>query len=242
MKLHNIDGVDIPFEPHWRSIAISLSGGADSAMLAYLLCSLAPKDFTVHIISHTRMWKTKPWQQHDSKNVYTWLIKCFPNIKFFRHTNFIPPEMEWGSVGPTMTDEYGKFVSGDNIEQRAYAEYVCHNESVDAYYNAVTRNPCNVDFEGMPTRDIDPNEANQHLTLMIHMGRWAIHPFRFVEKSWIVKQYIRLEVMDLFDITRSCEGEFKGIDYTTYTIGQLVPVCGECFWCKEREWAIEQSK
>ena len=57
MKLHNVDGVDIPFEKHWENIAISVSGGADSALLAYLICSLISNDTTVHIISHTRMWK-----------------------------------------------------------------------------------------------------------------------------------------------------------------------------------------
>ena len=46
---------------------------------------------------------------------------------------------------------------------------------------------------------------------------------------------------DLFNITRSCEGEFNGINYKTYTPGQFVPLCNECFWCKERAWAIEQQ-
>jgi 3'-phosphoadenosine 5'-phosphosulfate sulfotransferase (PAPS reductase)/FAD synthetase len=33
-----VDGVEIPFEHDWNIIAISVSGGADSALLAYLLC------------------------------------------------------------------------------------------------------------------------------------------------------------------------------------------------------------
>lgn len=244
MKLHNIDGVNIPFETHWNSIAISVSGGADSALLAYLLCGLIPSTQTmeVNVISHTRMWKTRPWQALDSLNVYNWLVARFPNIKFKRHTNFIAPDIEYGNIGPNITDEYGKQVSGDNIQQRAYAEYVCNNEQCDAYYNAVTRNPRLSLFNGMRERDIEPDETNQHLTLMIHMGRYAVHPFRFVEKDWVIKQYKRLEIEPLLNITRSCEGEFKGIDYRTYTPGQYVPTCGECFWCKEREWAIEQNK
>jgi hypothetical protein len=51
-----------------------------------------------------------------------------------------------------------------------------------------------------------------------------------------------LKITDLLNITRSCEGEFEGIDYKTYIKGQLIPTCGKCFWCKEREWAIEQNK
>jgi len=235
--------VAIPFDPAWRHIAISVSGGADSALLAYFLCNLANgTGATVHIINHIRCWKTKPWQQYDALKVYNWLLNRFPAVKFERHVNFIAPELEYGSDGPTLIDEYGKKVSGDNIQQRAYAEYIGAAYNIDAYYNAVTRNPRDVNLKGMSERDIDRDSENAHLEIMKHMGRWALHPFRFVEKSWVIKQYRDHGIADLFDLTRSCEGVFSEIDYTNYLNGQEVPTCGECFWCKERAWAIEQSK
>jgi len=235
--------ITVPYDKEWKHIAISLSGGADSALLAYLLCDLAYEhDTTIHIINHVRMWKTRPWQQDDIERVYTWLSQRFYHTKFKRHTNFIAPDIEYGNIGPNLTDEYGKQVSGDNIQQRAYAEFVCHKYDIDAYYNAVTRNPRLAAFNGMRERDIEPNEDNKHLVEMTHMGRKVYHPFRFIEKSEIVKKYKELGIMNLFNITRSCEGEFEGIDYTTYIKNQPVPTCGECFWCKEREWAIEQNK
>ena len=94
----------------------------------------------------------------------------------------------------------------------------------------------------MKERDIDPNEYNKHLSAMIHMGRHVFHPFRFIDKTWIIKQYYRLNLIALLSITRSCEGEFENINYTNYIHRQFVPTCGKCFWCKEREWAIEHSK
>jgi 7-cyano-7-deazaguanine synthase in queuosine biosynthesis len=233
--------MQIPFDQNWKNIAISVSGGADSALLTYLICSQVTSQ-TIHIISHKRMWKTRPWQSHDSLNVYTWFLKKFPTIKFFRHTNFIAPDIEYGNMGASIADEYNKFVSGDNIQQRSYAEYICFNENVDAFYNAVTRNPRGIDLGGMKERDIEPTEENKHLEEMTHMGRKVLHPFRFIDKSEIIKKYQELDLMELFNITRSCEGEFQGIDYITYTPGQHVPTCGKCFWCKEREWAIEQNK
>jgi hypothetical protein len=232
--------ITIPFDNNWHSIAISLSGGADSALLAYLLCTKITTQ-ELHVISHVRCWKTKPWQADDALRVYVWLQARFQHIKMQRHVNFIPPEMEWGNAGPTMVDEYGKTVSGDNVEQRAYAEYICHIHDIDVYFNAVTRNPRDVDFQGMHTRDIDPTDDNKHLELMSHMGRLAAHPFRFKEKKEIISEYKRQGIWDLFEMTRSCEGTVDNLDYRSYNKGQYVPVCGECFWCKEREWAINNG-
>ena len=233
----------IPFDPSWKNIAVAVSGGADSALLAYMVCQKAKEhDVTIHIINHVRCWKTKPWQQHDADKVYGWLFQKFDHTTFKRHINFIAPELEYGSAGPNLTDEYGKKVSGDNIQSRAYAEYICHKHDVDAFYNGVTRNPRLAMFNGMLERDIEPTEDNTHLEYMIHMDMVVSHPFRFVDKAWIMLQYKELDIMDLFDLTRSCEGIIEGTDYTTYKKGQYVPVCGECFWCKERAWAIEQSK
>jgi 7-cyano-7-deazaguanine synthase in queuosine biosynthesis len=243
INLYNFSDVKVPFNNKWKRIAISLSGGADSALLAYLLATTILKlDTEIHIISHIRCWKTKPWQEYDSLNVYRWLTQRFPKINFVRHVNFIPPEIEWGSVGPTITDEYGKLVSGDNVELRAFAEYTCFKYKIDAYYNAVTRNPKDVEFEGMPTRNIDLEESNSHLLLMEHMGRIVSHPFRFTEKSKIIEMYHALDITELLAITRSCEGTFTDITYNTYKPGQYVPLCKECFWCKERRWAIETAK
>ena len=242
MKTFDIDGLELPFDAQWQNIAISLSGGADSALLAYLLCNLITNNTVVHVISHKRMWKTRPWQSYDSLNIFDTLTVMFPKINFERHINFIAPDVEYGNMGPTIKDEYGKMVSGENAQQRAYAEYICHHHNVDAYYNAVTRNPHDADFSGMKERDIELSSETEHLRIMKHMGRWALHPFRFTDKSWVIKQYQRLNILTLFHKTRSCEGEFSGLDYITYQAGDAVPICGECFWCKEREWAIETNK
>lgn len=235
--------LNIPFDPKWKNVAIAVSGGADSALLAYMICELAKEhDTTIHIINHVRCWKTKPWQQDDADRVFKWLFQRFYHTTFKRHTGFIAPELEYGNIGPNLTDEYGKQVSGDNIQSRAFAEYTCKKYQVDAFYNGVTRNPRLAFANGMRERDIELSPETRHLAEMEHMGFMVYHPFRFTDKSEIVKMYKALDIMSLFEITRSCEGEISGIDYTNYTTGQAVPVCGECFWCKEREWAIEQNK
>lgn len=245
MNSFKIDEVEIPFDNKWKQISISVSGGADSALLSYLLCDHIKKNdlehIKIHIISHIRCWKNKPWQQYDSLKIYNWLTQNFMKLDFKRHVNFIAPDLEYGNIGPNLTDEYGKLVSGDNIQIRSYAEFVCHQNNIDAYYNGVTRNPRASSFNGMRERDIDPDDSNKHLRIMQHMDRWAIHPFRFVEKDWIYKQYKNLNLLDLWNNTRSCEGTFADLDYKNYTPYTTVPECGECFWCKERQWAQDAN-
>jgi 7-cyano-7-deazaguanine synthase in queuosine biosynthesis len=99
----------------------------------------------------------------------------------------------------------------------------------------------------MVERDLEPTDKNKHLELMTHMDVLVSHPFRFIEKSWVIAQYRELDLLDLFHITRSCEGDnstrpevFMELDYKTYQPNQPVPICGRCFWCRERKWALEQ--
>jgi 7-cyano-7-deazaguanine synthase in queuosine biosynthesis len=231
---------NLRFDSSWNKIAISISGGADSALLSYLICRNIT-DQELHFINHIRCWKTKPWQKDDADRVLDWFRQKFPQISQQVHRNFIPPEMEWADKGPTMTDEYGKKVSGDNIEIRAFSEYICYTNNIDAYYNAVTKNPSETSFSGMPTRDLEKTSKNTHLEYMTHLGKEVIHPFRFIEKNQIIKEYKKQGILDLLELTRSCEGVFSNITYENYDSSLPVPVCGECFWCKEREWAIDNS-
>ena len=106
---HNVSEVYIPLDPSWKNIGVTLSGGADSAILTYMVCSLIQDlqmDVTIHVIYNIRMWKLRPWQAYVSNNVYEYFLKKFPNLKFRRHENFVPPSIEWGYIGPSITDRH----------------------------------------------------------------------------------------------------------------------------------------
>lgn len=226
--------VKLPLDPNWKRIGISLSGGADSALLAYLICSNTDAD--IHFTNQIRMWKTRPWQEHVADQVIDWFKKHFDNT-FYIHRNLIPPELEWGDKGANIIDEYGKLKSGNQIILRSHAEYIVNKYNLDAAFGGVNRNP-DIDFDGALE---DRNEG--HIDPVIkHIGIVFCHPFVHTRKDWIIQQYYDLGITDLLDLTRSCEGEFENITYETYTPGQHVPTCGECFWCKEREWALNVFK
>ena len=217
----------------WSRIGISLSGGADSALLAYLI--LKETDADIYFTTQVRMWKTRPWQRYIAKDVVSWFREKFNN-RIEHIEGFIPPEMEEPNT-TYITDEYGKTKPGNRIILRAHNEWVVHTYNLNAWFAAVNKNP-DIDIAGALEERNDGVLPLQ----MKHMGVDICHPFVYTTKDWIIKQYYENNIEDLLDITRSCEGEFDGLDYTSYTPGQDIPICEECFWCKEREWAIEQAK
>jgi len=223
--------VNIFLDESWQRIGISLSGGADSALLAYLI--LKETDADIYFTTQVRMWKTRPWQRYIAQDVVAWFREHFSN-RIEHIEGFIPPEMEEPNT-TYIQDEYGAVKPGNRIILRAHNEWVGYAYNLDAWYAAVTKNP-----EGIPGGPEERYEGVLPLHTE-HMGIDICHPFVYTTKDWIVKQYEIENILDLLDITRSCEGEFEGLNYTTYTPGQIVPVCGECFWCKEREWAVEQA-
>ena len=223
--------MNLTIDKKWKRIGISLSGGADSALLAYLI--LKETDADIYFTTQIRMWKTRPWQRYVAHDVVQWFRDHFNN-RIEHIEGFIPPEMEEPHT-TYITDEYGKLKSGNRIILRAHNEYLGHIHNLDAWFCAVTKNPSDVPG-GLPERDDGVLPLH-----MKHMGVDVCHPFVYTTKDWIIKQYYDNNIEDLLNLTRSCEGEFEGLNYTTYTPGQIVPICGECFWCREREWAIEQA-
>mgnify|MGYP002414146107 CR=1 FL=1 len=227
-----VDGEFFPLNKRWNRIGISLSGGADSALAAYII--LSNTNAEIVFTSQIRMWKTRPWQRWIAKDVVSWFKEKFTN-KITHLENFVPPEMEEPNT-TYITDEYGKSKPGNRIILRAYNEYVAHTHKLDAWYAGVTLNPAEK-FDGALS---DRDQASIPVQ-MEHMGLTVCHPFVNVRKDWIIRQYMNYGIGELLEITRSCEGEFEGLDYTNYKPYQPVPVCGECFWCKEREWGIANA-
>lgn len=276
--LKNMAGIDIPFDDSWKAIAVDVSGGADSALLLYLLASHISKnnlDIKIHTISHVRMWRTRPWQGYYKNRILDTFRIMFPTINFQRHENFIPPEIEMGSIG-CIIPVRGEMKSGDQIESGMYSRYVCKTNKIDASFGSTTANPRSLHKAGgAPDRDVDYSTMTElplhRMVDPISMATFTnkvpvlFEPFTFLEKDVLLSKYKELGVVDLFELTRSCEGEStelmdsaledakKGLmekplqNYmhdavNQYTYGQYVPICGKCYWCKERSWAITKSK
>lgn len=249
-KVEEYDGVFLPIDQSWKNIAINVSGGADSALLAYLICSRLTGT-NVHIINNVRMWKTRPWQKYDNIKVFNWLKEHFPKHNFTRHENLIAPEIEYGNIGASIALPSGEKKSGDQISSVSFSEYVCHYNNVEAWFAGVTANPSEESITlKLPERNLVFSGTKEDINKIIFKRNNVLvcHPFLFTSKDWVIKNYIRLELLDLFALTRSCEGDrdsypgvFQDLDYRTYVPFSDVPECGKCFWCQERNWAKKQN-
>lgn len=244
--LHEVDGLQFPFNPEWETIAVNLSGGADSAMCTYTLAKLIEDlgcNTKIKIITHSRVWEGRPWQSYISEEVYEYLKARFPTIIDERIENFIPPRLEEASAGSDLLD--GK--SGDRIIVHEFNRYAQFRYGIEISYNAVTANPPQDEFEHNKS-PIDRNQTNiDDITNNKVISETTICPFSYVDKFWIIKQYYDNDLLDLLNLTRSCEGDTANMpdrfhdDYTTYVHGESpLPVCGECFWCIERQWAVDK--
>jgi len=241
-----ISGLDIYLDPNWKKIAVNLSGGADSALLTYIVCSIIKKyklNIRVNVITYQRCWTTRPWQGWWSIQVYNKLKSYFPNIIADRITNYIPPELEYGVSGPIIDGR-----SGDQIIVGSFNKFAAWEYNLDAIFNATSKNPDNdTRSDRMNNRDGDAASGNvkdvwsHNDTLNVVLA----HPFKYVQKDWIVTQYHVLDIIELYDTTRSCEGDInlhseikRAVPSATdYVEGMKIPTCGECWWCYEREWA-----
>lgn len=243
LQTHSVNGLMIPLNCNWKRVAINLSGGADSCSLAYSLAKIIEKNgynTKIDIITYVRVWNNRPWAATVSLNVYNKLKEMFPTIIDQRYTNFIPPELEHGSVGSIYKNR-----SVDQVIVSSFNDYIASLNDYDAIYNATTKNP-SVDRptdDRMKDRDIDVDIVTIK-SLAINMTEyWLLRPLIAVEKDWVIQVYRDNEILDLLNTTRSCEGDgtksliLSGTDYNWYNGSNEVPECGQCFWCHERNWA-----
>jgi hypothetical protein len=228
--------IDFLIAGNWKKVGISISGGADSALLGFLICTYCNIK-ELHVSTQIRCWKTRPWQRYNSLDVFHWLQNRFPNIKFYRHENFIPPELEWGNIGPTIKLPNGDLKSGNQIILKSFNEYIIHRENLDAWFAGVNLNP-EINIQGA----LEDRNNPKFPSLVTIDNVDICHPFIDIRKDWIIEQYFKFNITALLNLTRSCEGEFENLNYKNYHQGQYVPICKECFWCKEKQWAVEKCK
>lgn len=245
-----IDSLKIPFKKDCNRILLWVSGGADSALLTYLMSEYISKnnlDVDIHVLQFARKWIKAPWQETIGKGVYNYFVRKYPNINYIRHSVMLPVCVEDAILVSKHTGEKIDSKSGDNLVSDEHCYYISAKYFIDINYNATTSNPPFTIERRVKSRDLICNGTKQDSyrligTVLPYKG-YNCNPFIYVDKSWVIKQYKNNNLIDLLNITRSCESYIKNIDYTNWdgNVDTLQDCNTECYWCEERNWALKQN-
>lgn len=199
-----LDSIVVCDEP----IGVLVSGGADSALLLYLL--LSKYKSRVHIFSTS----TGP-RRIDIKHCIDVVRKCSEltgNYNHRQHINYTE-----GYAGHALFDTAYEFVEEERI--RWLFTGITKNPPLDVQAQWDAKQP-DIALEGRGPDEIrDPFRHSAHR---------KIYPWTNLDKSDIAKLYQKYGLEDeLFPLTRSC----VNVDIHDRH-------CGECWWCNERKWAF----
>lgn len=189
-------------------IGIRISGGADSAILAYVLALIKQKDSSIRLIPITGVNSDKPYQKIFSNRVIN-RIQELTNVQF-------EPQLLFDINSGNSVVKYAD-------AQKDYQLNLYQQRLLDCHFLGETMNPPPEVTELLDSgRPIVRDGPGSH-------GRQARLPFRNFNKRAIKEIYDYFGVLeDLFPLTRSCEKVTN--DFSHH--------CGECWFCRERYWGF----
>lgn len=242
-----INGLPIHFDPKWKRIGISFSGGADSSLLLYILCKLITEtksNCKIYPISLVRFYHDKPWLEYMAKDVYDWIDKQFPNILQDIAWGFIPPFLEIVKIKnlkiPELSRQFNENLANCDVAVvDSFIDYQIKKHNLQYVFTGNTTNPP-IKHEKAPAFR-DEKLMSFHPTKII--GKYFISPFYLINKAWIMAQYQNFNLKEtLLPLTRSCEYSMKEYGLEKWNYGDPYPEpCGKCFFCKEREYGWEHA-
>jgi 7-cyano-7-deazaguanine synthase in queuosine biosynthesis len=198
-------------------VGIMVSGGIDSAILLY------------YLMKHTT----------DTIHIYT----TGSNLKYRRNA----------IIAPRVVEKCIELTSNNNIvhhihyDEAATDSSMCDapqkdldREQINRVYDGTTMNPPHeIASKFVPEFDFDYTRKETSDNEMTYNDDKFYMPWANTDKQGIANMYRVENLMDsLFPVTRSCEYD-PTCDYFDETDDPQLEHCGECWWCKEREWGFK---
>jgi len=215
--------VELNIPEHVKKIGIHLSGGADSAILLYILCKhIKDNNLDITILPITSCILSRPIMIEGSFRVTNKIKELFNNEIPFLLDNFLYYRGR----------KLFKFEVEVNIRMLAEGVVDMLVGAGTSYASEDELRKINM-WEDRPAwRSVELNPSN-HENIIPGNNKYQIYkPFNRVDKRFTAEMYDQFSVRDtLFPVTESCIGNFS----TTH--GWSKP-CKTCWWCKERYWAF----
>lgn len=214
-----------------NSIGVWLSGGADSALMLFLLCKqIKDNNLPIKVVACTIDHK-RPFQNIAGEVVskVKALLDCDDTI--LDHQVYNPPaQTVWTA------DELKKQFKDVN-----YINF--KNGLIQVLYTGTTLNPPQDIQKSFNYGILEDIERVRGVDVPKQIEKYSVHtegdltrefieirPFLNTDKKAIGELYTEHNLMEtLFPITRSCED-----------LNTVRGHCGTCWWCEERKWGFGQ--
>jgi len=203
--------IETPNEP----IGVSVSGGADSALLLYLLMSV-----------------------HKNK---MYICTVAAADKFERNAKRTPSIIEYCSnaTGFTNYEHRLRHIPHQTLENlNEDLSSLLDSNTISCFYNGATANPPADVVESFISKDgpVDDRTPDGNRPEILFDGKVRL-PFANIDKRGIANLYREHNLLDLFDLTSSCEWQDDTMKHLP-DIDPTVEQCGYCWWCEERQWGF----
>lgn len=208
---HSQGDISINVDPGVTRVGIKLSGGADSAILMYLLGKYKAEERPdLVFVPMTNVCNRKPYNQIYADNIVDFVTKEF-GIKFGEHLVIKNVEEE----------DFQRF---HDVNIRMLYD----NNIIQTHFMGITSLPPEGAMDMTGTHYIEGLDRTRTVKKPTKEGK-SNRPFYNLDKKGIAELYDRFDLTDrLFPITRSCEAYTH--DFSHH--------CGVCWWCRERQWAF----
>lgn len=210
------DDVVINIPKQYVNVGIKISGGADSALVAYMLASYVMKyRRDIVIIPITLNAEGKHYQQIFASKVLA-KISELTGVVFGTHY--------YKTISAATSELY---VTGQ--ENFVYDLY--KNKIIQGHFVGITANPSESDAPHLfgPNKGLPSDDRKKLAEKRPQFDGGSWRPLINTDKKGVAEHYARLNLMEsLFPLTRSCEAFTE--DFSHH--------CGKCWFCQERLWGF----
>ena len=199
-----------------KTLGISMSGGIDSTMLCYLLAMTSERtnlEITIQPYNGLDLWA--PIDSSGVIDIIQYIQRKFPTV-----------DIRWPIS--TVFNTNGDRIKDKNTYIRPLIMQLEKNKVVDLVMNGISSGPP-IEVQKLEFTKTDKRIvrlAGYELWDEVKRAKDHLSPFKYVDKRFIVECYKHYMIEDLLKMTNSC----------TAPQGN----CGECWWCQERAWAINE--
>lgn len=215
------------------NVMVNCSGGTDSAIMLFETCKVIVEDnIPANIVVFTLTADARDrYNSQCANKVINVIARQFDNYPIISHQVFYAPQQE-----KTYFDQW--------------EPNVIRNFNINLKLNATNLTPP----KGTVILDADGNSRDLYKESKIFNRRNItsrvvidnienVRPYYNIDKIGVITKYKNYNLMNtLLPVTRSCENPMQGYFGSSRSdiIEDTTKVCGKCWWCLEKKWAITQ--